>query len=134
MLRNHTEGALALVRDNVPKTPGDTYPLDADTLLSTANAVAVGVVAVSTVLSVGLWLLFARLLDQGRARTAGLWLGAVNGIGLLLGVVGAVGLLEAALSLLSLGLVVAGLVLLWSPVTAAWFRAVAATRSTPTPG
>ncbi len=33
ILRNHTEGALALVRDNTPKAEGDTYPLDADTLL-----------------------------------------------------------------------------------------------------
>jgi len=37
ILRNHTEGALALVRDHVPATPGDTYPLDADTLLCHAS-------------------------------------------------------------------------------------------------
>ncbi|MET0983497.1 MAG: histone deacetylase family protein, partial [Telluria sp.] len=37
VLRNHTEGALALVRDNLPKLPGDTYPLDADTLLCHAS-------------------------------------------------------------------------------------------------
>ena len=37
VLRNHTDSALALVRDNVPKTPGDTYPLDADTLLCHAS-------------------------------------------------------------------------------------------------
>ena len=36
VLRNHTEGALALVRDNVP-APGATYPLDADTLLCHAS-------------------------------------------------------------------------------------------------
>jgi acetoin utilization deacetylase AcuC-like enzyme len=33
ILRNHTPGALALVRDNTPSAEGDTYPLDADTLL-----------------------------------------------------------------------------------------------------
>lgn len=33
VLRNHTQGALALVRDHVPATPGDYYPLDGDTLL-----------------------------------------------------------------------------------------------------
>jgi acetoin utilization deacetylase AcuC-like enzyme len=33
VLRNHTEAALALVRDHVPATPGEYYPLDADTLL-----------------------------------------------------------------------------------------------------
>ncbi|MCD2518816.1 histone deacetylase family protein [Massilia sp. G4R7] len=32
ILRNHTPGALALVRDNVP-APGDYYPLDGDTIL-----------------------------------------------------------------------------------------------------
>jgi len=32
VLRNHTPGALALVRDNVP-APGDHYPLDGDTIL-----------------------------------------------------------------------------------------------------
>lgn len=37
ILRNHTEGALALVRDHVPATPGETYPLDADTLLCHAS-------------------------------------------------------------------------------------------------
>jgi acetoin utilization deacetylase AcuC-like enzyme len=37
ILRNHTEGALALVRDHVPGTPGETYPLDADTLLCYAS-------------------------------------------------------------------------------------------------
>lgn len=33
ILRNHSEGALALVRDNTPKTEGEHYPLDGDTLL-----------------------------------------------------------------------------------------------------
>ena len=33
VLRNHTQGALALVRDHVPATPGDYYPLDGDTSL-----------------------------------------------------------------------------------------------------
>ena len=37
ILRNHSEGALALVRDHVPVTPGETYPLDADTLLCHAS-------------------------------------------------------------------------------------------------
>ncbi|MFC5462443.1 histone deacetylase family protein [Massilia niabensis] len=37
LLRNHTEGALALVRDNLPTLPGETYPLDADTLLCHAS-------------------------------------------------------------------------------------------------
>jgi len=33
ILRNHTPGALALVRDHVPATPGEYYPLDGDTSL-----------------------------------------------------------------------------------------------------
>ena len=33
ILRNHTPGALALVRVHVPATPGDYYPLDGDTSL-----------------------------------------------------------------------------------------------------
>ena len=33
ILRNHTEGALALVRDNTPKVEGELYPLDGDTML-----------------------------------------------------------------------------------------------------
>jgi len=33
ILRNHTEGALAMVRDNVPHEEGVHYPLDGDTLL-----------------------------------------------------------------------------------------------------
>lgn len=33
ILRNHTPGALALVRDHVPATPGQYYPLDGDTSL-----------------------------------------------------------------------------------------------------
>lgn len=37
VLRNHTESALALVRDHIPRAPGDTYPLDADTLLCHAS-------------------------------------------------------------------------------------------------
>jgi len=37
ILRNHTEGALALVRDHIPSEPGATYPLDADTLLCHAS-------------------------------------------------------------------------------------------------
>ncbi len=33
ILRNHSEGALALVRDNTPRSEGEHYPLDADTIL-----------------------------------------------------------------------------------------------------
>ena len=33
ILRNHTAGALALVRDNTPTIEGETYPIDGDTLL-----------------------------------------------------------------------------------------------------
>jgi acetoin utilization deacetylase AcuC-like enzyme len=36
LLRNHTEAALALVRDNLP-APGEYYPLDADTLLNASS-------------------------------------------------------------------------------------------------
>jgi len=36
VLRNHTESALALVRDHIPP-PGETYALDADTLLCHAS-------------------------------------------------------------------------------------------------
>ena len=40
VLRNHSEGALALVRDNTPQAPGEVYPLDADTLLCHASYAA----------------------------------------------------------------------------------------------
>jgi acetoin utilization deacetylase AcuC-like enzyme len=33
ILRNHTQGALDLVRGNLPAVPGEHYPLDGDTLL-----------------------------------------------------------------------------------------------------
>ncbi|MFL6633738.1 MAG: histone deacetylase family protein, partial [Massilia sp.] len=33
ILRNHTQGALDLVRENLPAAPGEHYPLDGDTLL-----------------------------------------------------------------------------------------------------
>ncbi|MFS2082369.1 histone deacetylase family protein, partial [Telluria sp. Tellsp99] len=33
ILRNHTQGALDLVRDNLPQAAGEFYPLDGDTLL-----------------------------------------------------------------------------------------------------
>src|SRR5437764_1659587 len=33
ILRNHTQGALDLVRDNVPLASAERYPLDGDTLL-----------------------------------------------------------------------------------------------------
>jgi len=33
ILRNHTQGVLDLVRDNVPAAPGEHYPIDGDTLL-----------------------------------------------------------------------------------------------------
>jgi acetoin utilization deacetylase AcuC-like enzyme len=33
ILRNHTEAAVALVRDHIPAVPGEYYPLDGDTLL-----------------------------------------------------------------------------------------------------
>lgn len=102
--------------------------VDAGTLASTASGVAIGVIVVGTLVSVGLWLLFARLFDRGSGRVVGTVLAAVNGFFLLLGVVQPAGPLEALLSLLSLALVVFGLVLLWRPVTTAWFRAVAAAR------
>ncbi|QYF94050.1 histone deacetylase family protein [Massilia sp. PAMC28688] len=35
ILRNHSEAALALVRDNTPHHEGEYYPLDADTILCT---------------------------------------------------------------------------------------------------
>jgi len=34
ILRNHTPNALALIRDQVPATPGEYYPLDGDTSLN----------------------------------------------------------------------------------------------------
>ena len=35
--RNHTQEAIALVRDHTPKHPGEYYPLDADTLLNSSS-------------------------------------------------------------------------------------------------
>jgi acetoin utilization deacetylase AcuC-like enzyme len=37
ILRNHTEAMLALVRDNIPDTPGETYAIDGDTHLCYAS-------------------------------------------------------------------------------------------------
>ncbi len=94
----------------------------------TGTAFTVGVV-VSTLLTAGLWLLFARLFDQGRARVPGTVLGALNGATLLLGLFAPDDLVAWLLTVLSSALVVAGLVLLWRPAASAWFGAVAASRT-----
>lgn len=106
--------------------------LDAGRLVElTGTAFTVGVV-LSTVVDVGLWLLFARLFDQGRGRVVGTSLGALNGATLLIGLLAPDDLGAWLLTVVSASLVVAGIVLLWRPASVAWFGAVAATRTTPT--
>jgi len=100
--------------------------LDAGRLSEVAGSVTVGVLAVSTVVTAGLWLLFAQLFDRGSARVLGTVLGGLNGAILLVGLFAPSDLVEWVLTLVSAALVAAGLVLLWRPVTSAWFRAAAA--------
>lgn len=93
------------------------------------GSVAVGTILVSTVLTAGLWFLFAWLFSRGQARVLGTVLGAVNGVGTLFGLLGSLSALELGLNLVHLGLIVGGLVLLWRAETTAWFRALAQART-----
>lgn len=93
------------------------------------GSIAVGTIVVSTVLTAGLWFLFAWLFSRGQARVLGTVLGAVNGVGTLFGLLGSPSSLELGLNLVHLGLVVGGLVLLWRAETTAWFRALAQART-----
>ena len=87
------------------------------------------VLVVATVLTVGLWLLFARLFDRGTGRVVGTVLGAVNGATLLFALLQPDDLLGWALAAVEAAVVVTALVLLWRPATSAWFRAMAASRA-----
>ncbi len=106
--------------------------VDAEAVAGVAGWVVVVTLVVSTVVSVGLWVLFAWLFGRGQARVVGTVLGAVNGVGSLWGFFQPLDLLELVLTLVSLAVVVGAMVLLWLPATSAWFRAVkAADRSVP---
>lgn len=94
------------------------------------ESAAIGTVVVTTVVTTGLWLLFAWLFSRGRGRVLGTVLGAVNGVGSLVGLFASLSPLELGLNLVHLGLVVAGLVLLWRRETTAWFRGLAQARAT----
>lgn len=108
--------------------------MDPEALLAfvTTSAWVVGVVGL--VVSVGLWVLFARLFSRGSARVLGTVLGALNGLGSLFGLLSPVSAVSVLLNLVVLAVIVLGLVLLWLPTTSAWFAAVAAARRRPTWG
>ena len=103
--------------------------LDADTMIGLTSTVAVASVAVGALVATGLWVLFAWLFSRAQGRVVGTVLAALNGLGSLFAVATAPDLVEGLLQALSLAVVVLGLVLLWRPATTAWFRAVAAARS-----
>ncbi|MFC3690024.1 hypothetical protein [Aquipuribacter hungaricus] len=105
-----------------------TSGLDPASFADLAGDVFLGVVLVVTVVTAGLWLLFARLFDRGSGRVVGTVLAALNGVTLVSGLLAPTDLLEWLLSAVMAALVVAGLVLLWRPASSAWFRAAAAGR------
>lgn len=103
--------------------------LDPDSMLGMTNTVAVVSIVVGALVAVGLWLLFAWLFNRGQGRVVGTVLGALNAAGSLFALVTAADLVDGVLQALSLAVIVLALVLLWRPATSAWFRAVAAARS-----
>lgn len=108
--------------------------MDPAQLASIASTSALVVGVASLVISVGLWVLFARLFSRGSGRVVGTVLGALNGVGSLFGLLQPVSAVSVLLNLVVLAAVVAGLVLLWVPTTSAWFRAVAAAKVRPSWG
>ena len=74
VLRNHTEGALALVRDHVPRE-GEFYPLDADTILCHASyqaalrAAGAAVAATDAVIAGGIANAFCSVRPPGHHAT-----------------------------------------------------------------
>ena len=102
--------------------------IDTDSFLAVGRPLFVGTVILFGLVEAGLWLLFAWLFARGRGRVLGTVLGAVNGLLLLFAVPTAVDTVELLRALLVLGVVVAGLVLLWLPSTRAWFAAARRSR------
>lgn len=102
--------------------------IDPASFADLAGDVFLGVLLVVTVLTAGLWLLFARLFDRGSGRVVGTVLAGLHCVALLSGLLQPLDLLEWLLSAVMAALVVAALVLLWRPASSAWFRAAAAGR------
>lgn len=128
--------AAFVVDDLVAESRAEIGQVAADTGLDAARfadfmtTAFLVVLAVSTLVSVGLWLLFARLFDRGSGRVVGTVLGALNGATLLFGLLQPADVIEWVLTAVSAAIVVAALVLLWRPATSAYFGAVAASRRT----
>jgi hypothetical protein len=121
------DSALLLAVEDLREVAAQTGG-DATSLASLVRQVAVVAVVLGTLVSLGLWGLFARLFSRAAGRTVGTVLGAVNLVFSLGAVLGG-GLLEGVLRLGYLAVVVAGLVLLWRPATTLWWRRVAAARA-----
>jgi hypothetical protein len=105
--------------------------MDPAALADLVSSVGAVVLVVVTLVTVGLWLLFARLFSRGQGRVVGTVLGAINAVSGLTALVGvALGAdpVELLLQTLTLVAVDTGLVLLWRPQTTAWFQAVTAAR------
>ena len=102
--------------------------LDPDSFLAVGRPLFIGTVILFGLIEAGLWLLFAWLFARGRGRVLGTVLGAINLATALFAVTTAVDTVELLRSVLMVGLVVAGLVLLWLPSTSAWFAAAGRSR------
>lgn len=121
------DSSLLLALDDLREAAAQSET-DVAGLAALVRQVAVVAVVAGTALSLVLWGLFARLFSRGTGRVPGTVLGSVNLVFSLFAVLGG-GLLESVLRLGYLAVVVAGLVLLWRPVTSLWFRRVAAARA-----